>query len=124
VNFRKWTTGVIVFGGVVALGLSLWTIEISLLQLGVAVWAILPMAVLWFANCHTARRGLALAVLIDSVCVVVFGCITYLDAFFVHLDAQSGLAVLFVPLYQLAGAIPCALVSGIAWLVQKHAQIH
>ena len=81
------------------------------------------MTVLWFANYHATRTGLPLAVLIGSVCVVGFGFVTYLDAFFIRLEAQSGLAILFVPLYQLAAAVPLALVCGIAWLAQKRAQM-
>jgi hypothetical protein len=123
-TLRKWTLGIIAIGACVALAVSLWTIEISLFQLGIAAWALLPMAILWFANYHTTRLSLALTVLVGSLFVVGLGAAFYIDAFFIHPDAQSGLVILFAPIYQLAAATPLALLCGIVWLIHKHAQRH
>jgi uncharacterized membrane protein YczE len=124
VSLRKWTVGIIAFGAAIALAVSLWTITISLRQLGFAAWAVLPMAVLWFANYHPTRLSLALVILVVSLCVVGFGVVAYINAFFIHPDAQSGLVIMFAPLYQLTAAIPLAVFCGIAWLKRKRAQTH
>jgi hypothetical protein len=75
----------------------------GLLQLfGFLVWANVPyLAVYWLAAVLVHGRGSAMLVLISSFAVVIFGAVIYFDAFIVHLDAQSALVFLFVPLYQL-----------------------
>jgi len=79
----------------------------GLLQLfGFLIWADVPyVAVFWLAAVLVHGRSTAMLVLVAAFAVVMFGALVYFDAFFVHLDPQSALVFLFVPLYQLLAVI-------------------
>jgi hypothetical protein len=68
------------------------------------IWALLPYAALaWLAS----RPFNSWVVLVGSLVVGGSALFLYYRAFFVEPDAQSGLSVVFLPLYQLFG---CAIV--------------
>jgi hypothetical protein len=78
----------------------------SLLKAGhLAIWSLLPYAVLLVSTALAGTRGRALAAFIVSVLVSGYGLFIYSDALFVHLSSTGGLVFLFIPLYQLITAI-------------------
>jgi len=80
------------------------------------VWAVLPYALLSLsaniAHCHKS----SIVVLATAAISLVFAALVYIDAFFIHSDAQSALAFLFVPLLQNGLSITLLLVVIVGWL--------
>jgi hypothetical protein len=59
--------------------------------------------------------GAALTILIGALAISGYGLLVLVHAFFVEPDAQSGLVFIFLPFWQLAGALllyPVALYAG------------
>ncbi len=84
-----------------------------------AAWAVLPYAVLAaLALVMNRSAGGRVAALIGSAAVVAFAAFAYVDGFFVHLDPQSALLVIVVPLWQLAGCAVTGFVSFALWIVR------
>jgi hypothetical protein len=74
--------------------------------LGLAVWCVLPYAPFLAAarKPRVSRTGCSV-LLAMVVLVAAFAAFVYVDAFFVHLDAQGALVLLFVPAWQWAGTL-------------------
>lgn len=69
-------------------------------------WCVSPYVPLGFASRKPrASRRSAIALLVTVVLVAAFAAIVYVDAFFIHLDAQGALVFLFVPVVQWVGAL-------------------
>jgi len=68
-------------------------------------WACLPYGILLFFN--NIYRGVFkkdLILLITTIVVTIFAVLILIDSFFIHIDAQSGLVFLFLPVYQAVAA--------------------
>lgn len=92
------------------LGLMAWAASWSWSGLAFMVslmaWSVSPYVPLGFASRKPrASRGSAVALLVTAVVVAAFGAAVYVDAFFIHLDAQGALVFLFVPVLQWVGAL-------------------
>lgn len=73
---------------------------------GLVAWCLSPYAVLAFAAgaMRVSRRG-AIALLVTTVLVAGAAAAAYVDAFFIHLDAQGALILLFMPVWQWVAAV-------------------
>lgn len=101
---RTATLIVIGFGAAATAAVMLHAGDASkfLLFAGFALWALLPYAILYgAARWLVCGVSTSMTVLITALAVAGFGAFCYYDAFFVHLDPQSGLVLVFVPLCQL-----------------------
>lgn len=78
-----------------------------LLFLPFAAWALLPYGLLAVrAERAAGHRGATTIVLVGSVLATAFGVFALYMAFVAQPDPQSGLVVLFVPVWQLVGLVP------------------
>jgi hypothetical protein len=81
-------------------------------------WALMPYALLlvvWFASglfrMHpSVRRALTWGVIV----IALAGPLLYLDALFIHVDAQGALAMLIVPVMQAGGAL-FVIIAALLW---------
>jgi hypothetical protein len=78
-----------------------WTDMLTVFSLN-----LLPFGILLFFNlikedCHKKD----IAILVSTIIVCGFGIVILIDAFFIHIDAQSGLIFLFLPIIQSIVAI-------------------
>lgn len=78
------------------------------------LWAISPYGG-FMALTLRRRRSQAVSWILagGALVAVLFGVGALVDGFIVHLDAQSGLLFIFVPLWQWVGWIPFALLSAL-----------
>ena len=75
-------------------------------MLSLMAWCVSPYVPLGFASRKPrASRRSAVALLVTVVAVAAFAAMVYVDAFFIHLDAQGALVFLFVPVVQWVGAL-------------------
>jgi hypothetical protein len=74
--------------------------------IGLMAWCVSPYAVLAFAAgaMRASRRGV-IALLVTTILVAGMAAVAYVDAFFIHLDAQGALILLFMPVWQWVGAV-------------------
>lgn len=92
------------------LALMLWAMTFSwsglAFVLGLMAWCVSPYALLAFAAgaMRASRRG-AIALLVTTVLVAGAAAAAYVDAFFIHLDAQGALILVFMPVWQWVGAV-------------------
>ncbi len=92
------------------LALMLWAMTFSwsglAFVLGLMAWCVSPYALLAFAAgaMRVSRRG-AIALLVTTVLVAGAAAAAYVDAFFIHLDAQGALILVFMPVWQWVGAV-------------------
>lgn len=90
---------------VATLALMLWAMTFSWSGLafiaGLMAWCVSPYAVLAFAAgaMRASRRGLV-ALLVTTILVAGAAAAAYVDTFFIHLDAQGALILLFMPVWQ------------------------
>ena len=92
------------------LALMLWAMTFSwsglAFVLGLMAWCVSPYALLALAAgaMRASRRG-AIALLVTTVLVAGAAAAAYVDAFFIHLDAQGALILVFMPVWQWVGAV-------------------
>ncbi len=90
---------------VATLALMAWAMTFSWSGLafvaGLMAWCVSPYAVLAFAagGMRASRRGLV-TLLVTTILVAAAAAAAYVDAFFIHLDAQGALILLFMPVWQ------------------------
>jgi hypothetical protein len=78
------------------------------------LWAIAPYVFLFFLASQPEFTGRqSIVVMIGSICLSIFGVGLLLDAFFIHLGAQSGLVFIFLPIWQWVGCIVVAVISAL-----------
>ena len=100
------------------LALMLWAMTFSwsglAFVLGLMAWCVSPYAVLAFAAgaMRVSRRG-AIALLVTTILVAGAAGVAYVDAFFIHLDAQGALILVFMPVWQWVGAIVGVVVASL-----------
>jgi hypothetical protein len=84
---------------------------------GYVGWALMPYAVvtamLACARIFRLARGVHLLCHWAAIVIALAGPLLYVDAMFVHVDAQGALAVLMIPVKQTAAAIGAALIAGL-----------
>ena len=82
--------------------------------LGLMAWCVSPYAPLAFAagGLRTSRAG-AITLLVTTLVVAGAAGIAYVDAFFIHLDAQGALILLFMPVWQWVGALAGLVVASL-----------
>ena len=88
----------------------------SLLFLG---WCLLPLGHLWIFGRDDDPPGARIVLLAAAAMAVLFGVWVYVDMMVVHLDPQSAIAFIIVPLMQLAMALPAILG---AWILRRRAR--
>ena len=82
-----------------------------------------PFGVLWILRPLLGELGWPpTAIAVTAVGVGLLGCIVYLDGYLWHPDAQSGLLVLFVPLYQGGIIAIVTFLTVIVWAVRSDRQ--
>ena len=84
-----------------------WSSNPSILafMIGLLAWCVSPYAsIAVVARKPRASASSAIALLATALVVAGFAAVVYVDAFFIHLDAQGGLVFLFVPIVQWMGA--------------------
>jgi hypothetical protein len=94
---------------VATLGLVAWAADWSwsglAFLLGLMAWSISPYVVLAVATRKPrASRAGTITLVATTILVAAFAAFVYVDVFFVHLDAQGALVLLFVPAVQWGGA--------------------
>ena len=77
-------------------------------------WCVSPYVPLGFASRKPrASRKSAVALLVTVVAVAAFAAIVYVVAFFIHLDAQGALILVFMPVWQWVGAVVGVVVASL-----------
>jgi hypothetical protein len=95
--------------------------------LGYVAWALVPYAavtaMLVCARICRLARGVQLMCHWAGIVIALGGPALYVDAMFVHVDAQGALVVLMIPVMQTAAVIGTALVAGLwQWRIRRRAQ--
>lgn len=92
------------------LALMVWAMTFSwsglAFVLGLMGWCVSPYIPLAFAagGMRASRAG-AIALLATTLVVAGAAGIAYVDAFFIHLDAQGALILVFMPVWQWVGVL-------------------
>ena len=82
--------------------------------LGLMAWCVSPYIPLAFAagGMRTSKVG-AIALLVTTLVVAGAAAIAYVDTFFIHLDAQGALILIFMPVGQWVGALAGLVVASL-----------
>ena len=88
----------------------------SLVFLG---WCLLPLGHLWTFGRDDDPQSARIVLLAAAAMAVLFGVWVYVDVMVIHLDAQSGIAFIVVPLMQMAMVLPAILG---AWILRRRAR--
>jgi hypothetical protein len=80
---------------------------------------LLPIGHLWIFGRDDDPAAARMVLAAAAAMVVVFGIWVYVDMMIIHVDPQSGLAFVVVPLMQMAIAVPAIL---IAWILRRRAR--
>jgi hypothetical protein len=100
------------------LALMLWAMTFSWSGLafvvGLMAWCVSPYALLAFAAgaMRASRRG-AITLLVTTILVAGAAAAAYVDAFFIHLDAQGALILVFMPVWQWVGTVVGVVVASL-----------
>ena len=92
------------------IGLMVWAVSWSwsglAFVIGLMAWCVSPYAFLAFAarGIRASRAG-AVALLVTTLLAGGLAGAAYVDSFFIHLDAQGALVLVFMPVVQWAGAL-------------------
>ena len=103
---------------VATLALMVWAMTFSwsglAFVLGLMGWCVSPYVPLAFAagGMRASRAG-AIALLVTTLIVAGAAGIAYVDAFFIHLDAQGALILIFMPVWQWVGVLVGLVVSSL-----------
>ncbi len=73
----------------------------SLYAVGMMVWVSVPWIYVALIAALTKHKSKLIALLVAAVIAGAFGVGVIIDAFYFHIDAQSGLVFIFIPLWQL-----------------------
>ena len=114
---ERSTSLVLLLGFLTTLGFMVYAGEPSnpwwwLLFVPFAAWAGGPyVAVALVARRPSSSRASRLIALLTAIGLTAFGAYSLFTAFVTHLDAQSGIVFVFLPLYQLIGVFPMVLIA-------------
>lgn len=101
---------VAVASALATLALMVWAMTFSWsglgFVLGLMAWCVSPYVPLALAagRMHASRAG-AIALLVTTLVVAGAAGVAYVDTFFIHLDAQGALILIFMPVWQWVGAL-------------------
>jgi predicted permease len=104
-SIKLFTWRVSVFGLIATFGITAYEFAglyraINIGDLLLLAWALLPYGLLAVAaNFAPSHKG-SIIVLAIAVISVVFAGSAYIDAYFIHRDAETAWAIVFVPLQQ------------------------
>ncbi len=103
---RILTFAVLILGVVITISIMVHAARgcgflLSLVTLVFAAWAMIPYVVLFHSSRLQTSFKVSWFILLSALGIVGLGVYIYIDAFFIHIDPQSGLVFIFVPLYQL-----------------------
>jgi len=111
------TLTVLLLGFLTTLGFMLYAGEPSkstwwLFFVPFAGWAGAPYAITGLAvRRSAASRASQVVLLLTAIALTGFGCSMLYTAFVTHIDAQSGIVFVFLPVYQLMGLVPLLLIA-------------
>ena len=93
-----------------SIGLMAWAAAWSRSGLGfilaLTAWCVSPYALLALVSGRMrASRAGAITVLVTTILVAGAAAVAYVDAFFIHLDAQGALILIFMPVWQWVGTV-------------------
>jgi hypothetical protein len=84
----------------------------DIISLGFWAWVSIPFLILFFANRHLKyTKAARITLLIAVIIVAVLGSLLIFDAFFIHLDPQSGIMLILVPLYEIVLSVIALLIA-------------
>jgi len=93
----------LLFGGIaLCLGAQAMEFPPSLIQVGLWVWLVAPYIYISALISITTNRMTLRVILIISSILGCLGTWVFVDALYLNVDAQGGLVLLFVPVWQLA----------------------
>ncbi|MEE9523684.1 MAG: hypothetical protein V3V59_02920 [Thermodesulfovibrionales bacterium] len=85
--------------------------------LAFGIWAISPYCFMTISHYLLINNNKqSIVFLVSSILIILFGMFIYYDGFFIHIDAQSALLFIFIPLYQWIG---CGISLGLAKLISR-----
>ena len=89
-----------------------WSAGVSAFIVAMALLSILPLGLVTLMGWFLRKSKPALITCLIAL-IIAFGFMTllYVDAFYIHPDAQGGLILLFGPFYTLLGLIPFGIVA-------------
>lgn len=111
------TLAVLALGALVTLALMLGTADLpAFLWSGLffLLWALAPYVLLAFGLPRVSGAGSRIPGLVGSLVVVSPALALYIDALFVHADAQSALVFVTLPFLQLLGAV--LVIAVVRWI--------
>lgn len=115
----KAVYGVSAVGALFTLGLLWHAGGMKGLLSGFALWALLPYAGFCLAARVIKSAWFITALLVLTILSVAAGAYFYIDAMFIHIDAQGALIFLFMPLYQVLAQIALFSVFGFCKLAKR-----
>ncbi len=93
---------------------------IELKMLAWLIWAVLPYLLLFFAVWVFKKNEVIINILFTCTLLIVLpGILGYINALFIHIDAQGGLIFIFLPLYQICLTVIFVLIAVFVFCVQK-----
>lgn len=118
---RNLTFAVLLLGVVITLSIMAYAAQgdslFSPVMLGFAAWAMAPYLLLFYSTRFLTSARVSWVIFVSILAIVCLGVFIYIDAFFIHLDPQSGLVFIFIPIYQL-------ILSGIILIVASISNSH
>ena len=93
---------------------------IELKMLAWLSWPVLPYLLLFFAVWVFKKNEVIINILFTCTLLIVLpGILGYINALFIHIDAQGGLIFIFLPLYQICLTVIFVLIAVFIFCVQK-----
>ncbi|MFQ5546786.1 MAG: hypothetical protein ACE5FV_00730 [Woeseia sp.] len=83
-------------------GLSQWLFFIAVAGWGLLPYALVGLTIRWLP----ASKGSGIVLCMAAVLLSAFGAFGLYQSFVVHLDPQSAIVLIFLPLWQLLGLMP------------------
>lgn len=120
VNIALLTTIIFTFFIMIYAGDSYFSFDWWKDMLAFFALSLLPFSILFFFNLMKEDfYKKDIAIFVSTIIVCGFGIVLLIDAFFIHIDAQSGLIFLFLPIIQSIVAIIGGMV-GLVLYVRGH----
>ncbi|MFQ6006862.1 MAG: hypothetical protein ACE5OQ_15330 [Woeseia sp.] len=114
---KRTAYAVLVVGAITTLGftidaarpasLSQWLVSLAITFWGLLPYALVALTTRWLPT----NKGSGLVLLMAAVLLSAFGVFGLYQSFVAHLDPQSAIVLIFIPLWQLLGLTPFVCVS-------------
>ncbi len=100
---KRFTLIIIILASLITITIGFDTSDnpLSASSLGFIGWSVIPYIYLSLMNRKVSEKRAVMSVLIVALLTAAFGVWAFVDAAFIHGDAQSGLAWPVIPLWQL-----------------------